>query len=394
MYKILTIGTLTLLFALSIKVQAIPAFARKYQLSCQTCHNPAPRLKAFGEEFAGNGFKLADQTAPRYFIPTGDPTLSLIRDLPFALRMDGFMKVDDDTDQKFDFSAPYLVKIMSGGELANNISYYFYFFFDERGHVAGIEDAFLMFNNVFGANLDINIGQFQVSDPLFKRELRLTLSDYEVYKTTPGISSANLEYDKGIMISYGLATGTDIVLQVVNGNGIGGVDDKLFYDRDKYKNIAARITQDVGEHFRIGLFGYFGKEFMKNNSPLNKISYWGPDLTISMSEKLIFNAQYLFRNDSGLFEYISDASGRKNVKTQGGFAEIIYLPKGDESKWYCVGLVNYVKSDFSYLNRQSASVHLGYLLRRNIRAVGEYTFFENTAGKQGNRFSIGFSTMF
>jgi len=31
----------------SVKSHAIPAFARKYQISCQVCHSPAiPRLKA------------------------------------------------------------------------------------------------------------------------------------------------------------------------------------------------------------------------------------------------------------------------------------------------------------------------------------------------------------
>ena len=37
------------------------------------------------------------------------------------------------------------------------------------------------FNNVFGSELDISVGQFQVSDPLFKRELRLPFEDYQVY---------------------------------------------------------------------------------------------------------------------------------------------------------------------------------------------------------------------
>ena len=38
-----------------------------------------------------------------------------------------------------------------------------------------------MFNNLFGSELDITVGQFQISDPLFKRELRLTKDDYYIY---------------------------------------------------------------------------------------------------------------------------------------------------------------------------------------------------------------------
>ncbi|MFN2313752.1 MAG: hypothetical protein ABR531_04805, partial [Bacteroidales bacterium] len=41
------------------QADAIPAFARKYQISCQVCHSPAmPRLKAFGDEYTGDGFRM------------------------------------------------------------------------------------------------------------------------------------------------------------------------------------------------------------------------------------------------------------------------------------------------------------------------------------------------
>src|SRR5690349_11287508 len=36
----------------------IPAFARKYQTSCATCHNNFPELNDFGEAFKKNGFKF------------------------------------------------------------------------------------------------------------------------------------------------------------------------------------------------------------------------------------------------------------------------------------------------------------------------------------------------
>ena len=37
---------------------AIPAFARKYNASCSLCHSTVPRLNAFGEDFAANGFEM------------------------------------------------------------------------------------------------------------------------------------------------------------------------------------------------------------------------------------------------------------------------------------------------------------------------------------------------
>src|SRR5438067_8931788 len=37
--------------------QALPAFARRFNLACGACHSAVPRLNAFGEEFHMNGFK-------------------------------------------------------------------------------------------------------------------------------------------------------------------------------------------------------------------------------------------------------------------------------------------------------------------------------------------------
>ena len=128
----------------------MPAFARKYQMSCKTCHAPFPKLKPYGEEFAANGFTLKDKEAPRYFADTGDEKVSLIRDLPFALRLEGFASLNNGNGRTLDLSTPYLIKLLSGGELFRSVSYYFYFFFSERGKVAGLEDAFLMFNDVIG----------------------------------------------------------------------------------------------------------------------------------------------------------------------------------------------------------------------------------------------------
>jgi hypothetical protein len=42
--------------------EAVPAFARKYQTSCQTCHIVFPKLNAFGEAFRLRGYRLPGET--------------------------------------------------------------------------------------------------------------------------------------------------------------------------------------------------------------------------------------------------------------------------------------------------------------------------------------------
>ena len=348
---------------------AIPAFARKYNMSCQTCHSPFPKLKPYGDEFAGNGFVLADKEAPRYFIETGDDQLSLIREFPLALRLEGYVTYNNKNSEKLDFTAPYLLKFLSGGAVTKNVSYYFYFFFSERGEVAGIEDAYIMFNNLFDQDLDLYVGQFQVSDPLFKRELRLTFEDYQLYRVKPGLTKANLTYDRGLMLTYGLPTKTDLILEVLNGTGIGAANAFRNFDDDKYKNIFGRISQDISDDLRLGAFGYFGKEKVgANNSFTNSFNMFGPDLTLKLKDQLELNFQYGIRKDDNAF------GTNKEIKTNGGFGELIYTPKGDESKWYAVAIYNWIDSGFDTYDYQTGTLSLGYLLRRNIRLIGEFTY--------------------
>ncbi|MFZ6032997.1 MAG: hypothetical protein ACOYVE_06760 [Melioribacter sp.] len=369
-------------------IYGIPAFARKYRMSCQTCHAPFPKLKPYGDEFAGNGFRLSDQEAPRYYINTGDDDLSLIRELPLAVRLEGYTTYNMNNSDKFDFTAPYILKLLSGGELSNKISYYFYFFFSERGEVAGIEDAFLMYNDLFGYDLDIYLGQFQVSDPLFKRELRLTLEDYSIYKAKPGYAKAALTYDRGLMITYGAPSGTDIILEILNGNGIGEANNLKIFDDDKYKNVLLRISQDVNDNLRLGAFGYYGNDEIEDDfgyNFTNEFYSWGADFTLSYEQIWELNVQYLYRNDKQATYFNND------IETQGGMAELIFSPRGDESKWYGVALFNWIDSEWNPLDYKTVTLSIGHLLNRNIRLIGECTY---NIKNEFAQFSLGIISAF
>jgi len=375
----------------------IPAFARKYQISCQVCHSPVmPRLKAFGSEFAGNGFRMTEYEAPRYFVPVGDDKLSLFRELPLALRMDGFASYNFGNEGTADFASPFVLKILSGGELSDKLSYYFYFLLNERGSIAGVEDAFIMYHDLMNSGVNFYIGQFQVSDPLFKGELRYTLEPYKIYDASPGNSVANLKYDRGIILDKEFKSGTTIVAEVLNGSGLGEAYDWYLFDSDKYKNVMVRLNQSLGKSVSLGVFGYSGKELLSDpgmvfSSITNKIQMIGPDISIDINEKLIINAQYVIRSDSRVFP-VMGGMPLENVNTKGGFAEVIYSPKGDNSKWYLTGLFNWIESDDNDLDYQSATLHAGYLLRRNVRVVTEYTYMINP-GSFG-KLSAGFVSAF
>jgi len=354
---------------------AMPAFARRHKISCTICHDPFPRLKDFGEEFAGNGFVIPEDEKDRDYVAAGDELLKLNRDFPVAGRFDAYGVWDDAGDVDTDLQTPWGLKLLSGGPLAEKVGYYFYFYMSERGEVAGIEDAIIHFDDVFGSGLDVAVGQFQTSDPLMKRELRLTFDDYLAYKTKVGDSHVNLTYDRGLMLGYGLeATGTDLIATITNGNGKAEADEMHRFDEDARKNVGLRLSQGVGEHLSVGGYFYTGGEGWSSdvNGPLqtmdNDITWYGPDLSLSLGNAVL-TAQYLVREDSS-----PKLNGLAlDVETKGIVAELVVQPGGPDSRHTFILLYNSIDSDLDELDYESLTGGATYLMARNVRLLVEFT---------------------
>jgi hypothetical protein len=366
--KMTTLFIIVLFISISLPLKqadAMPAFARKYRFSCNTCHVAAPKLKDYGDDFAGNGFKIPDGEEPRRaYIDTGDETLLLMRELPLAVRFDAYVQAADRAYAKSDFQSPYGIKLLSGGPISKHISYYFYFYVYERGEVAGVEDAVIVFNDIGNTSFDLAVGQFQVSDPLFKRELRLTFEDYMLYKMKPEKSIADLTYDRGLMASYGFNFGLDLIAMAVNGNGIGESINRIF-DVDNDKGFALRAIQGLG-FLNIGAFAYTGREAISDTlDDNNKIMTIGPDVSIG-NDNWELNAQYLLRQDD------FNVSGKQDL--HGSMVELAYFPKGDQSKFIYTLLYNRIDDSKEFQDYETATFSVSHMAARNIRLLGEFTY--------------------
>jgi hypothetical protein len=375
----------------------IPAFARKYKVSCNMCHDPAPKLNDFGETFAGNGFKFAPNEDPRDTINTGDDLLDLTRNLPLALRMDVYAQAFTNGEVASDWKTPYNVKILSGGPISKKLSYYLYFFLFERGKVGGIEDAFIQWNDIGDAPVDLIVGQFQVSDPLFKRELRLQFQDYVIYRTRVGLQPTDLTYDRGIMVpaDIGPLTVTGVV---VNGSGKGEAFEDLKLDNNAAKNFMGHVTGNIVPEFRLGVMGYGGKEqgtVADGLSVTNHVWMGGADATLSLGT-VEFNIQYIHRED-GNPTFTTDEA---KAITNGGFAELIWRP--ERSRWYALALYNQINCNQPLLDvrlgappgiekYQALTGGGGYLIRRNFRLMGEVSW---DFPQEMARWTLGLMTAF
>ena len=85
--------------------EAVPAFARQYDMQCSTCHTRPPRLNSFGEQFHLMGFQMPSAARPDGIlgvIKDDGPVKALIDSL--ALRVVGGLF--ESVSGGFDPSAP------------------------------------------------------------------------------------------------------------------------------------------------------------------------------------------------------------------------------------------------------------------------------------------------
>ena len=371
---------------------AIPAFARKYKVSCMLCHNPMPKLTAFGEQFAANGFRFASNEAPRDTINTGDPLLQLANQFPLAMRLEAYAQSYSGGRAATDFQTPYGLKILSSGTISKKLSYYFYTFLAERGEIGGVEDAFLQVNDIGGKPIDLVVGQFQVSDPLFKRELRLEFEDYAVYRARLGDSPVDLTYDRGIVATADVA-GFGLTGQLLNGNGAGGAESNRRFDQDPFKSVFFHVSRDFGENLHLGTFGYTGKT--ESGGVGSRTGMFGIDATIG-GKTFELNGQYIHRSETRP----TFTANEPEAALDGGFAELIVRPP--KSRWYGFVLYNLVSADRPLLNvrlggptgvnrYETMSAGFGRAEQRNFRWTLEATY---DVKQETLRWGLGFVTAF
>jgi hypothetical protein len=166
--------------------QAVPAFARKYQTSCQTCHIVFPKLNAFGEAFRLRGYRMPGETEEMVKQPPmslGSPTYKKLwpqavwpGELPSYVPLAVVIKLADTntstlnpdgtvTSIRNDFQFPQELNIFGVGTLGDHVSFYTEVTFGENpdGSVSvELEHADMGFDSPFGPEdlFHFRIGKF------------------------------------------------------------------------------------------------------------------------------------------------------------------------------------------------------------------------------------------
>jgi hypothetical protein len=165
---------------------AVPAFARKYQTSCQTCHIVFPKLNAYGEAFRLRGYRLPGETeemvkqppvslgAPAYkkLWPQAIWPGEISSAVPLAVNvkladLNTSSRNDDGTvtQVRNDLQFPQEVNLFGAGTLGEHVSYLGEVTFGENpdGTVSvELEHAHMGFDSPFGPEdlFHVRIGKY------------------------------------------------------------------------------------------------------------------------------------------------------------------------------------------------------------------------------------------
>jgi hypothetical protein len=297
----------------------IPAFARKYQTSCSTCHNDPPELNDFGWAFKKNGFKFPKDDASFVKEPQlklGAPAYKKIfphaiypgeipGNVPIGFRFEGYLNYQNKQplalgfQPRVDLFAPDTFTVISAGSFGDNFSWWIDDDISSGGSGAdgGLGDGFLKYNDL-GHHLglpkdalNVRVGQFELDLP-FTQARTINLSDYDIYdevavagdkgttdnpfalgEVQRGIEFGGYPNDGNFNWSVALTNGSNDSVPSSNGKNVYiNVFQQFNLDRDHAQRKEVQGAGPTGPHdhtsLRVGYFYDYGHNAINTDGTL------------------------------------------------------------------------------------------------------------------------------
>lgn len=304
------------------RTYGIPAFARKYQTSCSTCHNNPPELNDFGWAFKKNGFKFPKDDedfvkepqlklgAPAYkkIFPKAIYPGEIPGSIPIGFRYEGYLNYRNRQPQalqalgfqpRVDLFVPNTFTILAAGSMGDNLSWWIDDDLSAGGSGAdgGLGDGYLKYNDL-GHHLglpkdalNVRVGQFELDLP-FTQARTVNLSDYDVYdeaavagsmgttnnpftlgEVQRGIEFGGYPNDGNFNWSVALTNGTNDSTPTSNGKNVYiNVFQQFNLDHDHAQRKEVQAAGATGPHdhtsLRLGAFYDYGHNDLNTDGTL------------------------------------------------------------------------------------------------------------------------------
>jgi hypothetical protein len=186
------------LFVILPDAHAIPAFARKYDVSCTMCHIAFPKLNDFGVNFRDNGYQMGATSDLPTSLEKGYFPLSFRSTVGYQYQKSGNVP-NPVSGNPYDLTTSGFgslgIDFLSGGTLDRDISYLIVptGVFSNLGGAAtfSLESAWIRFDNISGNPLlNFKIGKGDLDLPFSAHRSFTILTPYLIYTYSPTLLDA------------------------------------------------------------------------------------------------------------------------------------------------------------------------------------------------------------
>lgn len=405
---------ITFLF-LSAEAFATSQWAKKFNLSCNTCHTVFPRLNSFGEEFLANGYQL-ESTYKRdwedqYSINAGGVFLDELQNLfgirinltPFMLETNSFQKDSGSTKtSKLTFGNPNWIQTFAAGSIFKDVS-----FFAEMEYT---ESAFhfswfyFNFTNLGGSKLlNLQVGNLSpmqfASYPNRLRMFAATRNEAMRIKSSDGKGEASVDMSsarKGFQY-YGRTDWVTVYAGISPGTRSASLGQTLGYWGGATVKLPESVTKDfAGSSFTIHYYGGTDTKGTGSAKQIeNKYSRISPQLTVRFKDLFDVQAAYVIGKEDN---WGLAASPSEDFEFNGiGAAARIFIT----SDWSCGLQYDKYSSTNEAAGKKVLDYHrlvptLTYVVNGNISLTAYYeaNLLDIPSETKVNKFYLNMRTMF
>ena len=354
--------------------QAVPAFARKYGLSCSQCHAAFPALNDYGREFKNNGYvrERAKETGVK--VESGDMLLPQSFPWGGVLHLQPFNSVKD---EKTAINPIHEIALFAAdGSVAKNFSYFMELTLaDEDDFAPGIENAQVGYH--YNPYLNVLAGYGDVMRSLDSYQ---TISGEETHQISEGsMTQGLLSMRQQFMTVRGEVSKEKLgALDYAFGVG-GGAGQPMGTVSPEFKATAGkgplnynfRVVADSLKGFALGAFYRTGGTNWSDVAEadakkLNNITAYAVD---GLAEYMGVTARAALVNTQSE-EIATSIKAKKN----GAYLEAFYTVKKGDRPWI-VPMVRYdtMLDRFAGAKLSNLAVNLSHYPMENVRAFLQYS---------------------
>jgi len=378
--------------------EAIPAFARKTNMTCSTCHTAWPSLNAFGRQYKEHGYRIGHLEPPTKIISENlkwnesVPISVLLVSRPYDKKKTGEQKI----------RALHEVELMVAGPMGEKFSSFIEIEAEDedlnaRGFETGISSAALTYNADEAAHLQVSWGSITWFDPYnsYSNHLRMTRGGSAVYAQSFGgaDNGGSIATARQNIVVYGRPSPNFFY-------GISLSGDAGDSEGEEGNTITARVAFDVMPSLTVGALAISGtanasstpdtvgivggvpEVIAGSTTPERDYSRSAIDLQSEVAG-FTFNAVFLTAtddNDTATAEEDNDAF----------YVQALYTVKdGARVTWAPLIRFDSYETDGGAVDIDEITLSLNYYFTENVRGMIEFWDRDSSeAGKDDERLTL------